>query len=228
MWFVRFILFCYFITPLLILLRNWLTKKDLKIQLVILAAVTLTVEVFCHLINFRFLPTGNWMVYVVGFFFAYYYSLYGDKFFNTSNYISWILAFLINGLILFATFGNLQHYTWLDMGKSDVLIKLTQPSTTLFKLGHTFLGLGLFLILFRFFRGIKMNKVLEYSDKYSYHVYLVHTLFIFCPISILAFESINPCLLVVGVYILSGITAIILQKLASFRFSLFMKKNINN
>lgn len=74
-----------------------------------------------------------------------------------------------------------------------------------FDYSHMFLGLVITYVLMKLFKHIKINVFLNYSDKYSYHIYLVHQLFILSPLTLLTlsdnkFLNITLALLVIFVF----------------------------
>ena len=106
------------------------------------------------------------------------------------------------------------QYNLVDINIPQVLINNLYYFQTY---SHAFLGAWLFTILFWIFNkiNIKSNRLLEFSDKYSYHIYLVHQIFILFHMSLLnltPYLVINICLILIC-SILSGI---ILKKIDAF------------
>lgn len=69
------------------------------------------------------------------------------------------------------------------------------------------------------FKNIKESRVLEYSDKYSYEIYLVHQLFILSPLTMLSFtdnRAINISLTLCAIFI----SSFILNELSKASFKL--------
>lgn len=50
---------------------------------------------------------------------------------------------------------------------------------------HVVLGLSIFLLFIHLCNNVKYNKILSFSDKYSYEIYLVHALFILSPLNLI-------------------------------------------
>ena len=71
---------------------------------------------------------------------------------------------------------------------------------------HAFLGYSITMLLMIVFKEIKESRILEYSDKYSYEIYLVHQLFILSPLTLLTTtnNSIINVSLTILVIFLSG------------------------
>ena len=79
---------------------------------------------------------------------------------------------------------------------------------------HAFLGYSITMLLMIIFKNIKESRILDYSDKYSYEVYLVHQLFILSPLTLLNTSNhftINVPLTLCAIF-LSGYTLNKLQK----------------
>ena len=61
-------------------------------------------------------------------------------------------------------------------------------------------------------RNIKQSKVLQFSDKYSYEIYLVHQLFILSPLNLLVITG-NIVLNIVVTTVVILVTGILLKKM---------------
>lgn len=72
---------------------------------------------------------------------------------------------------------------------------------------HGTLGIALFLLLYQILKKVRGNIILRFSDRYSYHIYLVHQIFILGPLTLMnitPYIAVNiliiiPCILVSGV-----------------------------
>lgn len=101
---------------------------------------------------------------------------------------------------IYLEYGDTRHVYSIILMYKDLLIKWH----------HVLLGIVLFLnmyIIFDYIKTIKINKILVFSDKYSYSIYLVHQIFILGTYSLL-FISSNLFLnisVIIFITIISGI-----------------------
>lgn len=81
-------------------------------------------------------------------------------------------------------------------------------------MSHLFLGMSLTLGLMHLFRGLKPMKILGFSDKYSYSIYIVHQLFILSPFTLMAITH-NVVANIIIVLMFITMFGVILQKSAT-------------
>ena len=192
LWFVSYILFCYLITPYLAAIRDYLSKKNLLFaigSIVVLFGVYSIIEI---LINGHFRP-GRVGCYILGYFTAVFVNRLGEK---TINFCFWIS--LIPTVISNYVYCHLHYIQGLEM--KGLLAHITDYS-------HLFLGYSLTMLLMIIFKNIKESRILDYSDKYSYEIYLVHQLFILSPLTLLSLfqcRIANITISLVAVYV-SGV-----------------------
>ena len=90
---------------------------------------------------------------------------------------------------------------------------------------HLLLGIALFLILASVFNSSRYSKLLVWSDKYSYPIYLVHLIFILSPFSLMSitrFSGLNVIITVACIVI----TGIALQYLTNLISNKGLVKNV--
>lgn len=164
-WFVTYILLCYLITPLLSDYLNLSNKKQNYIFKIIFILFIIAFAVnFFGVVNFN----AFWIVnYILGYIFSMYYVKHGYDYKK-------ILDFILILIVLLLPFRMYIESNLLD-------------STNFFVLKfcdfyHVILGCGIFLSLYRIFNNtnfsLKSRKILDFFDKYSYFIYLVHQIFI--------------------------------------------------
>lgn len=185
-WFVGYILFCYLLTPYLVMLtEKWSDKKESTV----LMRIALFFGVFyivSDLIDFYFQP-DKILCYFIGYFFAFLIRNYGDKYYKRIFYISLPMA-IISKIFFVHLRGNgfpLVGYIGLY--------------------SHILLGVSLVFGLMLFFKGLDvvLNKIkclLDFSDKYSYCIYLAHQLFILSPLTFMQLTNnkfMNICIALV-------------------------------
>ncbi len=200
-WFVSYILLCYFITPVLQSFKfESIKNKDFIFTFLVILGFTFIFE-YLKITSFN----SAWIfTYILGY-------IYAKRFINKTKLFFILLT--IATLILLIPRVIIQ-YNLVDINIPQVLINNLYYFQTY---SHAFLGAWLFTILFWIFNkiNIKSNRLLEFSDKYSYQIYLVHQIFILFHMSLLnltPYLVINICLILIC-SILSGI---ILKKIDAF------------
>lgn len=170
LWFIPTILICYFITPLLQDYRDkYIDGKRAIINFSVLGVIIVTI-VIQGFTNF----TPAWICcYVIG------YVLGINK---KSLYINEKKLILITGII--AIIGNtIQVYF-------DYIANIDFFGFEIIKnYNHVILGVFIFILLKLCFESLdltKIEKLLNWSDEYSFEMYLVHQLVILGPFSLLS------------------------------------------
>lgn len=204
LWFVSYILFCYIITPYLAALRDYLSNKNLLFSIgsfVVIFGVYSIIEI---LIDGHFRP-GMVSCYILGYYTAVFAKRIGERSLQICFWMS-LLPTIISNYV----YCHFHYIQGLEM--KGFLVHITDYS-------HALLGYSITMLLMIAFREIKESRILEYSDKYSYEIYLVHQLFILSPLTLLTTtnNSIINVSLTIFVIFLSGY---ILNKLQNTLLSL--------
>lgn len=195
LWFVSSILFCYLVTPYLVSIRNYILYKSLVKQFILLLfllVIILVVGAFTK----SFYP-GNISCYIVGFFIAVYIKKYGLGLIQHMTIVSFILCLLSNSIYVYIRY----------IKKMDIhgIGYVTSYS-------HLFLALFIVLFLMILFKNIQNYSILNWSDKYSYEIYLVHQLFILSPLTLLTLTNsvvINIFVTVVFIFLFGYILGVV-------------------
>ena len=208
LWFVQKILICYLLLPLLLLLKDEIIKKS-KFQIIISVSFIFIMFQFVGFTFNEYLMSPNQITcFAVGIFLSGV--LQKTKSLVMPTVLFSILAILLNTVrIYFRYFRGIED---------NLLINL------FYKYSHGALGIALFLILYRLFKNIKSNFVLRFSDGYSYHIYLVHQIFILGPLSLMGITSsvamnifiICVCILVSG-FLLKQICRLVEKAIINFK-----------
>lgn len=160
LWFIRYILICYCILPLLIFIRDTTLKYNFNIVYVMILTMLL-MELY------RFFVGSYINCFVLGFFIKNIIDLYGTTAKRT------LLATVLS-LTLIVQFVNIAFFS-IDGNNHFLVVRYS----------HLLLGASLFLILHISIKIKKQVNILLFSDKCSYHIYLVHQLFILSPFTIM-------------------------------------------
>ena len=205
LWFVSYILFCYIITPYLAAIRDYLSNKSKLYTFSCIAVIVCIYSIIEILIDGHFRP-GMIGCYILGFYTAVFVRLTGERSLLICFWVSLIPTIISNYV-----YCHLHYIQGLDM--KGLLVHITDYS-------HAFLGYSITMLLMLLFTKNIRGRILEYSDKYSYEIYLVHQLFILSPLTLLSFchsRAINITItfitiLVAGV-ILNNISKAVLLRL---------------
>ena len=173
LWFISAILFCYLVTPYLATFRDCIAQKTFVKQIILLLLLFCIVTIVGVWTN-SFFP-GNICCYMIGFFMSVFVKRYGNKVINLSFQFSLFPCFLSNAIYI-----TLKYIKGLEM--QGVYSHCTAYS-------HMFLALSLVTLFMIIFKNIKYGKFFEWSDNYSYEVYIVHQLFILSPFTLLTLTS---------------------------------------
>ncbi|MBQ2885146.1 MAG: acyltransferase [Alphaproteobacteria bacterium] len=158
LWFVSAILFCYFVTPYLAAFRDYISQKIVGKQLILLLALFCIVSIVGVFTN-GFTP-GNICCYMLGYFMAVYVKRYGEKVIKISFILSLLPCIVSNAIYIF-----LKYVNGIDM--QGIFSHVTLYS-------HMFLAFSIVTLLMITFGNIKKRRIYEWSDNYSYEVYIVH------------------------------------------------------
>lgn len=203
LWFVGYILFCYFLTPYLFWLRKYTESLTTKRSIYTYSFIFILFQLVGFLFNSFFDP-DRVSCYVAGFFLA---DLFRRLSLKQSIGLKWLLFFVaifMNvGEIYIKYITNVEYIGW-----QIVAFK------AFCRYSHMFLGIAIFILFYGHFKSMCYNGALQFSDKYSYPVYIVHQLFILSPLSLMAITSVNLInwMIVLVATLCSGI---LLQKVES-------------
>lgn len=198
LWFIRYIVLCYCITPLL----SKISKENIKIYISVIVAVqilSLSISIF----------EGAWInCYIIGFFLGKHHIIRDRRAVDKAGRIIVPSAIFLNVFKILTDILNIDF-----IGEKYY----KQYSHCLLALLIVILVIKDYNILNRTLKNRYLLSILNYSDKYSYDIYLVHQLFILGPLSI--FTDFRGVLSIV-----KGVILIILFSGALF-FSSSMVKN---
>ena len=170
LWFVSYILFCYLITPYLATLREYFKKRDtisFFCYIVVIIGIYSIIEVG---INGHFRP-GMIGCYILGYYTAVFTKRLGYQTIRNCFLISLIPTIISNFV-----YCHIHYIQGLEM--TGFLVHITDYS-------HAFLGYSITMFLMILFKNIREYRILGFSDRYSYEIYLVHQLFILSPLTLL-------------------------------------------
>ncbi|MBR1653874.1 MAG: acyltransferase [Clostridia bacterium] len=203
-WFISYILICYAITPLLqkIEFKNITNFQFIKKMFL----VCLFISILSYFkVTYIIAP---WICnYIIGYFYSRYYKKYEKKDIKFS-------VIFLTFTIVFLVFRVGVQYKLFNINWPKAIIK----NTTLIKQwSHVLLGCSICIWLYKALSKIKIkyNFIIRFFDKISFHVYLVHQIFILNYFSLLELSK-NLVLNIVIIFIasiISGVSLYFMQKL---------------
>lgn len=165
LWFIPYILFCYFLTPYLYDIKEYLKSKSKKGFITGVIFVLFIIIIFSYFFKFYFIP--EWICcYVIGFFMIDIISLLD---YNEKNILKIFILFNFVVLNILRYYCN---YINPNLFSREITIKLTQWSQVFFAI------VSFFIVYKREILSKKLKKILDFSDKYSYDIYLAHMIYV--------------------------------------------------
>lgn len=167
LWFVQYILICYLLLPYLLYIKRSIKDYSSVQRWAIIAGLFVALQ----FVGFTFKGYGmipnRISCFAAGVFLP---SGNRDGLVRTGKIICPI-AIVLNIVRIFGVYIlNIEQNLIFDL---------------LVKYAHGFLGIAAFLFMYCIFSGAKSGAVLKFSDRYSYHIYLVHQVFILGPLSLM-------------------------------------------
>jgi len=215
LWFISYILMCYLITPIL-QAADFANPKNTKWKYIIKLILLLAALQILNLASVINVSIPNVGAYIIGYYFSrrhFYYEKYQGLAQSGSMRRSVIGIFaaciLTTPLVVYLTyFYNGSLFSFLVPYKDGI-----------FAWNHTLLGVTLFLAMYFLFDCLYRKKpykpldhIIRWSDRYSYHVYLTHQIFILGQFSLL-FITINKFFNIAIILLCAILTGIVLEKL---------------
>ena len=165
LWFIPYILFCYFLTPYLYDIKEYLKGKSRKEFIIGVMFIFFIVIIFSYFFKFYFIP--EWICcYIIGFFMIDIINLLG---YNEKKILKIFILFNFVVLNILRYYCN---YINPNLFSREITIKLTQWSQVFFAI------VAFFIVYKREILSRKLKKILDFSDKYSYDIYLAHMIYV--------------------------------------------------
>ncbi len=209
LWFVGYILFCYFLTPYLELIRNSLTNYSLPKAILAWCAIIGTFCIIGELTSLYFRPPIV-SCFIAGYAIASLHGTYGHSFIKRMTMVVTGVAIVLNAFKIYA-----QYFTSIEI--------LTKVSFVFDGYIHMSLGLALFFSLYVMLRRTRQSQLLRLSDQYSYPIYIVHLLFILSPFTLMTVSD-NVAVSIGAVLLSTLLVAVMLQKLCDLLTGVLSKR----
>lgn len=174
-WFITYILFCYLITPLLEKIDITNNTSQLKFT-GSLVGIIVCLEVLYVGKIIGMLPQYV-SVYVIGYYMARNEYINGKDIRSIYMKLFGMLTITLFPVRLFVQYGNIKvENAYWEILRGQIM-----------GWHHLLIGISLFLVMLTFFekRNMKLSKLIDWLDNYSYYIYLVHQIFILNTFSLL-------------------------------------------
>ena len=204
LWFVQTILICYLLLPLLLLIKeNIIHKTSGKAIIWTLFCILMLQFVGFSFSGYAMIP-NRITCFAMGIVLAGVFQRKGSL--TKPCFILGINALVMNVIrIYFHYFRGITGNQLFDLFE---------------RYAHGALGIALFLLLYHILNNVRGNIILRFSDRYSYHIYLVHQIFILGPLTLMNVTS------YIAVNILIIVVCILVSGVALERFSYYLEKPI--
>lgn len=204
-WFVTYVMLCYLLVPVL---QNIFKSQKFKTNFIRFLLLTALVHAFqiYGLINIETSWINNFII-------GYFYS----KCYKDSKQEKKLEIFILTMFFLIIPFSIIYQEN-LPIALPNLL---NSRANSIINYGHVLLGSLLFISLYEILSMLKLkeNRILTFSDKYSYEIYLVHQIFILNSFSVL-FLTKSLAINIILILLLSVLSAIILKKVSDFFIAL--------
>lgn len=166
LWFVRYIIVCYLMTPAL----YWLKKKSIKFStkyMFLIWCLTIVMVICGGMIIEKNFLAACLTCYIVGYFSCICYTKFEENSCRMVTKMIFVFSLVVTVVRIY-----LKYCENADLsGMGQCLFEIIDIY------GHPILGYALFCNMMWLFSQVPLTDILKWSDKYSYYVYLVHHLF---------------------------------------------------
>lgn len=210
LWFIRYIVICYLVTPLL----HYMLKKCQKNNCKIFKLISLVVfNEFISLITKNFI-NGTWInCYILGIFFNNYYNITKD---NNKRCLLILIPLTFNFIEILIKYILKLKIVGIELVAFNKFCNIS----------HLLLGILLFYCLKEIYKYVSKyikDSFLDTSDAFSYYIYITHHIFVLGKYSVFKYKF-NIVILIIIYLILLVICSYFLKKITDI-FSCFLKKD---
>lgn len=207
LWYISTILFCYFLTPVF----HSFMKAFFRLKRKQTAAVIVLSIIVIHISVSVFFTHWN-PAWINCFFLGMLYSrMTDDKTKRIAHIIVISSAVIMNAVQIYFDYVLMLHFDGLRLTLYSIWCDYA----------HAALGIALVIALRNAWQNLQnkrsdrnaANYILQWSDQYSYDIYLTHHVFILGAFS-LSNWIVNPLLAIIMMLVCSAVSALVLNKLA--------------
>ena len=196
LWFIPYILFCYFLTPYLFDIKEYLKNKSKKSFIKGILLLLFIVIIFSEFFKSYFIY--EWICcYIIGFFMTDIINIlnYSEK--RVLKIFIFLNFTILNILRYYCNYINPDFYT------TNITLEITRWS-------QVFFAIVVFLMIYKVkVLSRSLKKFLDISDKYSYDIYLAHMIYVKGALSVMFLTNFLILNYIIGLF-LSVVSGIIL------------------
>lgn len=199
LWFIPYILFCYFLTPYLFDIKEYLKNKSKKSFIKGILLLLFIVIIFSEFFKSYFIY--EWICcYIIGFFMTDIINIlnYSEK--RLLKIFLFLNFTILNILRYYCSYINPDFYT------TNITLEITCWS-------QVFFAIVVFLMIYKVkVLSRSLKKFLDFSDKYSYDIYLAHMIYVKGALSVMFLTNFLILNYIIGLF-LSVVSGIILYRI---------------
>ena len=194
LWFIPYILFCYFLTSYLFDIKEYLKNKSKKSFIKGILLLLFIVIIFSEFFKSYFIY--EWICcYIIGFFMTDIINIlnYSEK--RVLKIFIFLNFAILNILRYYCNYINPDFYT------TNITLEITRWS-------QVFFAVVVFLMVYKVkILSKKLKIILDFSDKYSYDIYLAHMIYVKGVLSVMFLTKFLILNYLIGLFlsIISGI-----------------------
>lgn len=205
LWFIPYILLCYLLTPVLYDLREYGRNHHYSAMAMIFI-ICATLEIYCYFFKSYFVP--EWIC-------AYCIGYYWDDLCSETKQGTHLLLAKVGVIFIMLVTNIFRYYT-------NYVIEVTRFEILFEKISNwsqVFFALVFFMLFFNRRKPKKiLSRMVAFSDKYSYTIYLAHMIYVkgvLCTLSLTSSVA-NNLVLTCALILASGIGLFYICKVISF------------
>lgn len=181
LWYIPYILLCYFLTPFYNKYFDWLNQKQKDVSFFFGTALLLLINFILFNSYFRYFNSAWINCYIIGMFIGRC-ELYGKQnLLNTITKLLVCLTILMNAVQIY-----INYFSSISISNTIQMIYSVYSDYAHVALGCTLFVLLRFVFKQQYFKNINVvSKICKTSDKLSYDIYLVHQFLILGPLSMM-------------------------------------------
>lgn len=196
LWFIPYILCCYFLTSYLFDIKEYLKNRSKKSFIKGIIFLLFIIIIFSYFFKFYFIY--EWICcYVIGFFMTDIIKIlnYSEK--RALKLFIFLNFAILNILRYYCNYINPDFYT------TNITLEITRWS-------QVFFAIVVFLMIYKVkILSRSLKKILDFSDKYSYDIYLAHMIYVKEALSVMFLTNVLILNYIIGLF-LSVVSGIIL------------------
>lgn len=194
LWFVGYILLCYALIPYLYWIKESIKERSLRFKITSYLGVLVLLQILGNLFQSYFLP-DRLACFLIGYFMIDIRQSCSEQTRKRMVILTISVGIFVNIIRALIPIMNLPVDTTIINGFT--------------RYAHLLLGVSIFLLIIVLSRNVRYNKLLSWSDEYSYHYYLIHGLFILSPLTLLNLTSVSILNCIIAIFVIAVLSVLL-------------------